>query len=283
MKEISIVVPVLNEETAIPSVLKSIKKTMDDSGFSYEIIVVDDGSTDRSVEMAQNSGVSIQLIKHSTNRGYGAALVSGIKKAKYDWIAITDGDGSYPIEVIPEMLRYTNEYDMVVGARTLNPQQPLSRGLAKWFLVKLANYLSGERIPDLNSGLRLIRKEAVEKFLRILPNGFSFTTTITLALLTNHYRVKYIPISYHKRIGRSKFRPFEDTLNFIQLIIRTVMYFSPLRIFLPLSGFILLSLLVSLTYDIFRGNIMDKTVILFVAFVIVLSIGCLADLIDKRL
>jgi hypothetical protein len=175
---------------------------------------------------------------------------------------------------------------MAVGSRTgADVQIPLVRRPAKWMLRRLAEFLSGTRIPDLNSGLRAMRKELVLLYRPILPRGFSFTTTITLASLTNDHRVDWVPIDYKKREGRSKIRPIRDTLGFTGLILRTVMYFNPLKVFVPIGALIGLGLAGSLYYDIFvvqPSNLSDKTVLLFLAFLHILAVGVLADLIDKR-
>jgi hypothetical protein len=175
---------------------------------------------------------------------------------------------------------------MVVGARTgKNVKIPLIRKPAKWFINKLANYLSGMKIPDLNSGLRIMKKSDIERFFHFLPSGFSFTTTITLALLVNNYPVKYFPITYAKREGKSKIRPIKDTLNFIQLIIRTILYFNPLKVFVPLSiSLVILALLLLAGSWFYLGKIMDVTFgVIVMTSVMVLAIGLLADLIDKRI
>jgi hypothetical protein len=176
---------------------------------------------------------------------------------------------------------------MAVGARTGESVHiPLVRRPAKWVLRKLASYLAGVRIPDLNSGLRAFRRELVETYVGILPDGFSFTTTITLASLTNHHQVEYVTIDYAHRSGSSKIRPIRDTLRFISLIIRTVLYFNPLRVFYPLFACLSLFLGASFYYDVFLDetapNLSDKTVVLFLASVQVLSLGLVADLIDKK-
>lgn len=173
---------------------------------------------------------------------------------------------------------------MVAGARTKPTAQiPLIRKPAKWMLNQLANYLTGIKIPDLNSGLRLIKKDTLNKFAHLLPNGFSLTTTITLALLTNGFPVKYLPIDYYRREGKSKFRPIKDTLNYFQLIIRTILYFEPLKIFLPAAlALFLLSLAVLFYSYFFTPKVMDvTTIILFISAIQILSIGMLADLVVK--
>lgn len=284
----SVIIPAYNEGKAIRLVLIEIDNALNNFGNSYEIIVVNDCSTDRTRDEVIASGIPVILIDHSDNMGYGAALKTGIKKSKYDLIVITDADGTYPNERIPELVSLVNneDLDMVVGARTgANVKIPLIRRPAKWAITKLANYLSGKKIPDLNSGLRVMRKSIIKKYLNILPDGFSFTTTITLAMLTNGYSVKYVPIDYFKREGKSKIKPIKDTLNFIQLIVRTVLYFNPLKVFIPLSiSLVVFAFLLLFASWQFLGKIMDVTFgVVLMAAVMVLAIGMLADLIDKRI
>ncbi len=280
---VSIIVPAYNEEGGLAKVLDELKLLNN----NYEIIVVDDNSKDNTANIVKSYS-NVKLISHSRNLGYGAALKTGIRNAQNECIVITDADGTYPNEKIPSLIRAFEEgnFDMVIGARTgKNINIPLVRKPAKWFINMLANFLSGKKIPDLNSGLRVIAKKAAMRFMRILPDGFSFTTTITLAMLTNGYKVEYIPIDYYKRAGKSKIIPIRDTLNFIQLIIRTVLYFNPLKIFVPLSILLVtLAFIVLFASWLLLGRVMDVSfgVILMTA-IIVLAIGMLADLIDKRL
>ncbi|MBU1700794.1 MAG: glycosyltransferase family 2 protein [Candidatus Eisenbacteria bacterium] len=275
----TLVIPAYNEEQGIVPVLEELKRL----GDAYEILVVDDGSTDGTSETVRRSGVKV--IRHPKNRGYGAALKTGIREAKSPIIVITDADGTYPNERIPELVARMSDVDMVVGGRTgTSVAIPLIRRPAKWFLNRLANYLSEADIPDLNSGLRAFRRDVAIHFFPIFPSGFSFTTTITLAMLVNGYIVEYIPIDYHHRKGKSKIRPIYDTLNFISLIVRTVLYFRPLKIFLPIAGLLLLaSLLIFIGSWLFLPKIMDATVsITFMSGLQMAALGLLADLIDKR-
>lgn len=175
---------------------------------------------------------------------------------------------------------------MVVGARTgENVAIPLVRRPAKWAIGRLANYVAGEKIPDLNSGLRVFRREIALRMFGLLPNAFSFTTTITLAMLTNNYLVNYVPIDYFARVGQSKIRPVQDTLNFVQLVWRIALYFAPLKLFLPLSG---LLLLLAVGWALFTLLVLDQLadvstlVIVMTAFQVAV-IGMLAELINKRL
>jgi glycosyltransferase involved in cell wall biosynthesis len=283
----SVIIPAYNEEKAICSILNELNKSLSDFGKPYEIIVVNDCSTDSTRNEIINSGIPVVLIDHPSNKGYGAALKTGIEKSKYDIIVITDADGTYPNHKIPEIvsIALSESHDMVVGARTgSNVKIPLIRKPAKWAINKLANYLSNVRIPDLNSGLRVMKKSALERYIKILPDGFSFTTTITIAMLANGFSVKYIPIDYFKREGKSKIRPIRDTLNFIQLIFRTSLYFNPLRVFIPLSFFlVILAFLILIGGWLLLGAVLDVTFgVILMTSVMTLTIGMLADLIDKR-
>lgn len=284
IEEASVIVPTYNEREGIPQVIESLQSLRKQHGNQWEIIIVDDGSTDGTPELIKNLQ-DVVLVRHPFNRGYGAAIKTGIRHAKYNTLIISDADGTYPVYDIPRMLAQLSKSDMVVGARGNNDSNiPLARRPAKWMLNKLANYLTGIKIPDLNSGFRAMKKDVVMKFIHLLPDGFSFTTTITLAMLTNDYAVEFIPIEYKMRSGRSKIRPIRDTLNFLQLIIRTVLYFDPLKIFLPMSAFFFIASIVVLVLSyLFTPKIMDiTTVILFISGVQILAIGMIADLIDKR-
>ncbi len=284
--KISIIIPAYNEEKSIVSVLKEIEDVMSLSSLNYEILVVNDGSTDKTREVLRNSGSNIKVFNHRVNRGYGASLKTGICNAQHEIVVIADADGTYPYERIPELVSYMKDYDMVVGARTgVSVKIPWIRRPTKWVINRLANYLTGVKIPDLNSGFRVMKKATVNKFTRLLPDQFSYTATITLAMLTNGYQIKYVPVDYHSRIGQSKIRPIRDTLNFIQLIVRTVMYFNPLKVFIPLSlALFFMSIGVFLYSYFFTPKVMDiTTVILFVSAIQVLAIAMVADLINKRI
>jgi len=286
---LTIVVPVYNERGAVADSIQRMKQIAEAFSRDIEVIFVDDGSTDGSETiLADPSQNPFRVIRSEKNRGYGASLKRGIMAAKHDVIAITDADNTYPDERIPELYATMRDrsVDMLVGARMgANVNIPWIRRPPKWALNKLANYLCGMKIPDLNSGLRLMKREAVERFMHVLPDSFSFTTTITLALMTNGYAVEYVPIDYAHRSGSSKIRPIHDTLNFVQLILRTVMYFNPLRVFIPLSVLLAVcAFLVLLLSWAFGRQIMDVTFgTLLVTSVNVLILGLLADLLDKRL
>jgi len=252
----------------------------------HEIIVVDDGSTDKTLEIVRSKGVKI--VRHDQNKGYGAALKSGIAKANYDLIAITDADGTYPASDIPILSKHINDdgydYAMVVGSRTGDHVKiPFLRKPAKWFLGQLANYLSESRIPDLNSGLRVFKRELVERFYDLLPDGFSFTTTITIAALTNGYQVKYVPINYYQRRGQSSIKPLRDFLGFVSLIVRLIVYFKPLNFFLPASLALLVVGLSKALIEVFHQNYFGVgSAIVILTAIQIGFLGLLADLILKR-
>lgn len=288
MTQISIVVPVYNEEIGLNQTIQSMEELLDTSDFDLEVIFINDGSTDKSEMILKNIKNSrIKVINHTMNRGYGAALKTGIKESSSPYICITDADATYPIHEINNLATHIDKgFSMIVGARIGEDVKiPLMRKFPKWILNKLANYLTNTEIPDINSGLRIMKKTDIERFIKILPNGFSFTTTITLAMLTNNFQVLFLPINYHHRKGKSKIRPIYDTLNFFQLIIRTCLYFDPLKIFIPFTIILFFTaFLVLFLSHIFLGRIMDVTFgTIIMTAVIVGAIGMLADLIDKRL
>ncbi|NJL92818.1 MAG: glycosyltransferase family 2 protein [Anaerolineae bacterium] len=283
LPDVTIVIPAYNEEAGIGAVLHSLTTLVATQHLVYEIIVVNDGSTDGTGQVLAGFD-TITVIDHQYNRGYGAALKTGIRAAHSDIIVITDADGTYPNERIPELVDLMQDRDMVVGARTTaNAKIPLIRRPPKWVLSKLANYLAETRIDDINSGLRAFRKAIIVRFFNILPNGFSFTMTITLAMHTNNYQVLYVPIDYFVRVGHSKIRPIQDTIRFLNTVIRTVFYFNPMRVLTPIGVFfVLLSAIVGIG-SFLAGQLLDvTTLILFVTGVQVFLTGAVADLIDKR-
>jgi glycosyltransferase involved in cell wall biosynthesis len=279
---VTIIVPAYNEAEGIGQVLDTIITCMREAGMEYELIVIDDGSTDGTEAIVAAKGV--RIVRHKFNRGYGASLKTGIRQSRYPMVAIIDADGTYPVDALPKLLACMSEYDMAVGARTGDHVkiQPLRRP-AKWFLKKLADYLSGFKIPDLNSGLRVFRRELAERFFGIFPDGFSFTTTITLAALTNGYRVEFIPINYYKRTGQSSIKPLRDFLGFILLIIRLIVYFKPLNVFLPVSAVLLLVGFSKAMIDVIHQNYFGVgSAIVILAALQIAFLGLLADLIMRR-
>jgi glycosyltransferase involved in cell wall biosynthesis len=284
-EEFTVVVPCFNEEQAISETVVGIADQVRASTLG-KLIVVNDGSMDRSLDLLQDLAQKIpnlEVVSHDRNLGYGAALKTGIARSRTDLIVITDADGSYPIDQIETLARECADFDRVVGART-GPQVTYSRlrSIPKAFLTMWVSWIARQNVPDINSGMRVFRKRVAERYFPILPNTFSFTITLTLAMLTNYRPVKFLPINYMPRVGRSKIKPIRDTLRFITLILRTGMYFAPMRVFAPIVTVLALLTLGSLTYDVWLGNLTDKTVILAMFTLNTGIFALLADMIDKR-
>lgn len=280
---ITVVVPAYEEEGGIAEVVTELEEVISRTDRPFEILVVDDGSRDFTAARAEEAGATVH--RHAENRGYGAALKTGIRRARHDIVAILDADGTYPLTEVPRLLGELEGCDMVVGARTgPNVAMPRTRRLPKWFLRRLADYLAGRKIPDLNSGMRVFRREVILEYFHIIPSGFSFTTTITLALLCDDLEVRFVPIDYHPRVGKSKIRPLKDTSNFFFLIFRTILYFNPLKIFGPASllgfvgGFGLLLYRLAVEHDVGQLEILLMIVSLQIGMT-----GVLADVLVRRL
>lgn len=283
----TVVVPCYNEKGSIEATLREIERALANSP-GHEIIIVDDGSADGTgpiLKELEKTHSGLRVIYHHSNRGYGAALKSGIRAASGELIAITDADGTYPNERLPELVELCRGRDMVVGARIgAGVTYSRIRALPKYFLKRWVSMLARQPVPDINSGMRVFRKDLAEKFFGILPNGFSFTITITLAAITTFRNVQFVPISYNKRVGRSHIRPIADTMRFIQIILRTGVYFAPVRAFFPLFAALAMLTVGSLAYDIiWLDNLTDKSVTLFLFLINTGLFILLADMIDKRI
>lgn len=279
--ELSIIIPVFNEEKSINNVFFSLINQIKKINIEYEIIVVNDGSTDNS-KNTLSAIENIKLINHPQNRGYGASLKTGIKEAKYGWILIIDCDNTYPINALPLFIDNTKNYDMIVGSREKkNNSTPRNRRQAKKFLNIFASYIVGKKIPDLNSGLRIFKKDIVLKYWNLFPDRFSFTSTLTMVCLTHGYETKFIPIEYHKRTGDSSIRPV-DFLNFLKLVTKLSLFFKPIKIFVPMSLFVLMVALgVVLAYFIgYTDKFFDTTFIILCATALqTLFFGLLAEIV----
>ncbi len=233
---ISVVIPAYNEAGAIEATLHRLKTVAQDHHWSLEVIVVDDGSSDETSAIAKKA--LVQVIRHPTNGGYGLSLQHGITAAKNEIVAITDADGTYPVEALPELVRMVEEdgFDMAVGARQGSEYRRgwwkyPARVLFRW----LTEYISGRSIPDVNSGLRVFKKSSILPYLLHTCLGFSFTTSITAIFFLNGLFVGYHPITYGKRIGQSKVRHFRDTLRTAQILVSVMARFNPIKLFLLLA------------------------------------------------
>jgi glycosyltransferase involved in cell wall biosynthesis len=282
--DVSVILPVFNERGHVLEEITRIRAALDGSDYSYEIIAIDDGSTDGSGELLLTID-DIRVIRFQQNRGTGTARKIGTRAAQGRYVVWTDADMSYPNERIPELVKECSAgYDQVVGART--SEQGTNKALrvpAKWFIRKLACYLSGTNIPDLNSGLRVFRRDVALQFLQFLPRGFSCVTTMTMTFLANGYTVGYVPIEYSKRAGKSKFHWWADTRRYLLQVVRMILSYEPLRVFGPIGLALALLGVGKGIYDVFDSNfhIASNTLLIFFAAFQLIAIGFLADLVVR--
>jgi glycosyltransferase involved in cell wall biosynthesis len=283
--EVSVVLPCFNERDHVELEVKRIRAALEAAGMSYELICVDDGSTDGTGDLLQTiPGIRVILLPR--NQGSGTARRIGTQQARGRVVVWTDADLTYPNERIPELVGELDDtYDQVVGARRSEAgTYKLLRVPAKWAIRKLAAYLTSTQIPDLNSGLRVFKRSVAEPYLRLLPPGFSCVTTITLAFLSNGHPVKYVPVDYFKRAGRSKFHPFRDAYNYLLQVLRMVMYFNPLRVLMPVALVLLAATGIKLVTDLVRFDfhVAGSTVLVGLAAFNIMAIALLADLVVRR-
>ncbi len=284
---VSIIIPAYNEEAALAQDVEDLMEAMRETDREWEIIIVDDGSTDGTAAVGRSYEErydNIRFLSHPYNMGGGASRNTGIKASKYDLVAVVDGDGTYPVKDMPRLVDAMEGYDMVVGARNKEAGTlKFLRVPAKFFIRKLAGFMSGRKIPDLNSGMRVMRKDVFYRYMSILPQGHSWVSTITLSMLSNGNPVKYLEIDYFPRKGKSSFHPLKDTASYLSLVFRTITWFNPLRIFMPLAFLIFAIALGKLIYDIFwLVHITSTSVLLMLGTLQIFVLGLLADLIAKR-
>ena len=284
--QLTVLLPTFNEELAIEPVLDEIVAALANESINYEILVVDDASTDATADLAERYAADcwqcpIRVIRCPENRGAGSARKVGIRNAQGDVVIMLDADGTYPGASIPDLLKYFPAYDQVNGARTSEQgTMPWLRVPAKWFIRKLACYLTGVKIPDLNTGLKAFKRDAMLPWLWVVPNGFSCVTTMTLAFLTNGYTVKYVPIPYRTRIGKSKFHPIRDTAAYLSTVLRMVLYFRPLKVFLPLSAMAIgIGTLMSVLSFTLTGSMQESDIVVLTAGFMTCMMGLLAEII----
>jgi polyisoprenyl-phosphate glycosyltransferase len=281
--DVTVVLPAYNERDHVVAEIDRIRTALDASPYAYEIIAVDDCSTDGTGEVLETVP-DIRLIRLPRNGGSGTARRIGSTAARGDVVVWTDADMTYPNDQIPQLVKELEGHDQVVGARTSEQgTHKLLRVPAKWAIRKLASYLTRSEIPDLNSGLRAFRRDVGAQYLNQLPAGFSCVTTMTMTFLANGYSVKYVPIPYARRAGRSKFHPVTDTRRYGMQVIRMMMSYEPLRIFLPI-GLALLTLgVVKLAYDVFDKDVRvaGNTLLILMASFLAVAVGLLADLVVR--
>ena len=273
---ITVLLPAYNEALSIAGTVKSVKKLFPD----FEILVVDDGSTDQTAAKATEAGATV--ISHPYNIGNGAAIKTGLRSATGKWIVMMDADGQHDPADIQHMLEHKNTYDMVVGARTRKSKTSLHRNIANWLYNRLASYVTKFKIKDLTSGFRLVKKETAAEFIHLLPNTFSYPSTLTLAYLRSGLSIRYMPIKVKRRKGKSKIKLLQDGTRFFIIITKIATLFSPLRIFLPIS---LLFFLTGLTYYLYTfitdNRFTNMSALLFSTSIIIFMMGLISEQITQ--
>jgi glycosyltransferase involved in cell wall biosynthesis len=277
-KPVSLVIPAFNEEKAIEGSLNNILDFMKEHFSDFEIIVVNDASTDRTAEIV--SGIKgVNLVSHPYNKGNGASVRTGIRNAKKEFVVMMDADGQHDISDIVKIVENLGTYDCVVGARTGSSESSFHRNVANSIYNWLASYVTNLKIEDLTSGYRGFRTSVIKKFLYMFPNGFSYPTTSTMAIIKAGYNLKYCPIHAKKRIGKSKIRLLRDGFRFLLIIVKIAILFSPLKIFLPVSVVFVLSGIAHMLYKILliSGRYTQFSVFLISVGVIIFLIGLLSE------
>jgi polyisoprenyl-phosphate glycosyltransferase len=287
---VSVILPCYNEEGHVVAEVERITRAMDYSGYSYELLAIDDGSTDHTLARLYEASPGfprLQVIPMRRNGGSGVVRRFGTQRAQGEIVVWTDADMTYPNERIPELVQVLEKdalVDQVVGARTSEQgTYKILRVPAKWFIRKFAERLIGAKIPDLNSGLRAFRREVALPYLRLLPAGFSCVTTITLAFLSDNHEVQYVPIDYSQRAGKSKFKFVSDVYKYVLQVLRMTMYFNPLKVLMPLALTLLAIGAVKAVYDVAAHpvHIAEDTVLIVITGLIIGSLALLGDLVVR--
>lgn len=274
--QVTILLPAYNEEKSVGNTIKELKKLYPD----FEILVIDDGSSDNTMKTAMEAGANVW--PHPYNIGNGAAVKTGIRCARGEWVLMMDADGQHNPEDVQRLLDEKDKYDMVVGARTKSSDTSLHRDIANWLYNSLASYVTKFKIMDLTSGFRLVKKEVAMKYLYLLPNTFSYPSTITIAYLRSGRTLKYIPIQTEKRVGKSKIKLIQDGSKFLLIITKIATLFSPLRVFLPISiGLFTSGLLYYLYTYITTNRFTNMSALLLSTSIIILMIGLVSEQISQ--
>ncbi len=281
---ISIIIPCYREAFKVVEMTANrIRGALDEVvGLNYEIILVNDGTEEAIDYEKLEDSIGLICVNHKVNRGYGASLATGLSEANYPWIGIIDSDGTYPCEAFVEMVKEAGSYEMVIGARSWS-EISFVRRPAKMALTLFASYLANHRIPDLNSGMRVFHRRIYDENWRIYPERFSFSSTLTMAALTHLKDVKFVSITYSRRIGKSFISPVRDTVRFLYQLLRLSLYFRPLRIFLPLSALLsFMAVARGLRDYSINQSLGGLTLIFFFMAFQVFFFGLIAEIINKK-
>ncbi len=282
-RSVAIIIPTYKESLpVVQDTVSAIQQAFSNLDWNYDILIVNDGSGIQYDYSTLNEEEHVTVLEHDHNKGYGAAIKTGMQHTSHAWIGITDSDGTYPNHDFPTLLEKTNHADMVVGTRKLS-DVPWMRQFPKFVLNRYASFLANETIVDLNSGMRLFKREMALKFWSLYPDGFSLTSTLTMSAIGHGYIIENVPIDYYKRQGKSSIRPIADTYRFFKLVGRLGLYFNPLRIFGPIAAFCMtVGLVKGLRDYIVVSHVGNFSVSLFLAGLQIYLMGLLATLITKR-
>lgn len=276
--DVSVIVPAYNEAGQIAPVLQTIVTHLQNSKYRWELVVIDDGSTDDTALVATDIDPLVCVVRHPYNMGNGAAIKTGIRQARGKIVVLMDADGQHDPTDILRFIEECNRFDMVVGARSRASQAGWHRRIANALYNRFATYVTGRKIQDLTSGYRAIRREVAHRFLNLLPNGFSYPTTITLCLMRAGFSVNYMPIEAARRSGKSKIKLFSDGAKFLLVIMKICMLFSPLRIFLPVSIYVFLIGLGYYGYTYWSSHrFTNMSMLLFATSVQIFMMGLIAE------
>jgi len=274
--EVTILLPVFNEGQAIADIVHKIKELHPD----FEVLVVDDGSTDNTMQAAMDAGANVW--PHPYNIGNGAAIKSGLRCAKGNWVMMMDGDGQHKPEDIAGLLEYKDSYDMVVGARVRGSKTSLHRDIANKLYNWFASYVTKFKVEDLTSGFRLMKTEVAQQYIYLLPNTFSYPSTLTMAYLRSGRTIKYTPIQTLVRKGKSKIKLIRDGIHFLLIISKVATLFSPLRVFLPISAFLFTMGLFYYLYTFTTaGRFTNMSALLFSSSLIIGMMGLISEQISQ--
>lgn len=273
---ITVLLPAYNEEQSIGGTISAIKNRYPD----FEVLVVDDGSTDNTLKTAMAAGANVW--PHPYNMGNGAAIKTGLRCASGQWVVMMDADGQHGPADIERLLEYREQFDMVVGARNGSGQAGIHRLIANRIYNRLASYVTKFAIEDLTSGFRLVKKDTVGQFIYLLPNTFSYPTTLTMAYLRSGRSIKYIPIETKPRIGKSKIRILQDGTRFFLIITKIATLFSPLRVFLPVSALLFITGISYYLYTFITSHrFSNMSALLFSTSVIIFMMGLVSEQITQ--